>query len=76
MGRSILVLMFTSLLLAAASSAPASAATRTVTSKPTLESLEPGQAVLYDDKKCPSGMIAKYRKAPKRSSISRTCVHQ
>ncbi len=76
MTRSASILISTSLFIAAASFTPASAAIQTVTSKPTLESLAPGQSVLFDDKKCPSGMIAKYSKAQKRSSMKRTCVHQ
>ena len=75
MTRSTLILISTSLLLASAGVGPANAI-QTVTSMPTLQSLAPGQSVLFDDKKCPSGMIAKFTKAPKRTSMKRSCVHQ
>ncbi|WP_312472731.1 DUF6719 family protein [Rhizobium sp.] len=49
---------------------------KTVTAKPTAETMAPGESVLFDDKKCPAGMIAKFTKAQKRPSVSRRCVHQ
>ncbi|WP_037070062.1 MULTISPECIES: DUF6719 family protein [Rhizobium] len=76
MTRSSLILVSISLLFAISSVAPASAEIQTVTSKPTVESLAPGQSVLFDDKRCPSGMIAKFTKAQKRPSMKRSCVHQ
>ncbi len=76
MTRSTSILMCISLLFAIASVAPASADIQTVRSKPTVASLAPGQSVLFDDKKCPSGMIAKFTKAQKRTSMKRSCVHQ
>ncbi|KRB51873.1 hypothetical protein ASE04_10130 [Rhizobium sp. Root708] len=76
MTRSASILISVSLLAATASFTPASAAIQTVTSKPTVESLAPGQSVLFDDKKCPAGMIAKFTKAQKRPTVKRNCVHQ
>ncbi|CCM77342.1 DUF6719 family protein [Rhizobium mesoamericanum] len=75
MTRSALTLVSASLLLATVGVGPAGAI-QTVSTKPTLGSLAPGQSVLFDDKKCPSGMIAKYTKAQRRSAMNRTCVHR
>ena len=55
---------------------PASAAIRTVSTKPTLSSLAPGESVLYDDKSCPAGMIAKFTKAKNRAQMGKKCIHK
>lgn len=57
--------------------APADAAIKVVKQKPTAASLAPGEAVLYDDKRCPAGMIAKYARPKNRNEVRRgQCVHQ
>jgi len=56
-------------------SSPASAEIKTVTTKPTVASMTPGESVLFDDKSCPAGMIAKFTKAKKREQITKKCVH-
>ncbi|APO74590.1 hypothetical protein AM571_CH01769 [Rhizobium etli 8C-3] len=56
--------------------APTEAAMKVVKQKPTVSSLAPGEAVLYDDKRCPAGMIARYARAKNRDEIRRgQCVH-
>jgi len=55
---------------------PADAAIKTVTTKPTAATMTPGEPVLYDDKACPAGMIAKFTKAKRNNNISKKCVHK
>jgi len=55
---------------------PANAAIKTVTTKPTAATMTPGEPVLYDDKACPAGMIAKFTKAKRNNNISKKCVHK
>lgn len=62
-------------LMAPIATTPAYAQTRTVRSQPTLQTLPPGRAVLYDNKKCPSGQIARYARSKVKDQISIKCVH-
>ena len=76
MKRSTLILFSGILLFSAFSVTSAGAATKVVTTQPTLSTLAPGESVFFDDKRCPAGMIAKFTKAEKRSQMKRTCMHQ
>jgi hypothetical protein len=76
MTRFMIVCLSVVCMLSVVSITDASAQTPVVTSPPTLKTLAPGQSVLYNDKKCPAGQIAKYTRAQKRSQIGRRCVHQ
>jgi hypothetical protein len=38
--------------------------------------MTPGEPVLFDDKTCPAGMIAKFTKAKRNNNISKKCVHK
>lgn len=49
-------------------------AQKVVTMQPTLQTIPEGKAVLYDNKKCPPGQIARYVKRTNRQEISITCV--
>ena len=48
---------------------------KTVSAKPTLATLQPGESVLFNDKSCPAGMIAKFTKAQKRAQMTKKCIH-
>ncbi|MDM9620765.1 hypothetical protein A6U87_19875 [Rhizobium sp. AC44/96] len=74
MVRAIIILASAALLTSALDTA-AAGATQVVTTQPTLANMSPGQSVLYDDKRCPAGMIAKFTKAQKRSELKRNCIH-
>ncbi|MFK0333156.1 DUF6719 family protein [Rhizobium sp. NPDC090275] len=74
--RSLLLSLSCACLLLLAGASTSFAAIKTVTAKPTVESMAPGESVLFDDKKCPAGMIAKFTKAQKRTQMNRKCVHQ
>jgi hypothetical protein len=72
--RSLLLSLSCACLLSLAGASVSMAATQTVTTKPTLESLPPGKSVYFDDKKCGAGMIAKYSKPQRRNQLKRECV--
>lgn len=55
---------------------PAGAEIKTVTTKHTAATMTAGEPVLYDDKTCPAGMIAKFTKAKRNNNISKKCVHK
>jgi hypothetical protein len=74
--RPLLLSLSCACLLSLAGASTSFAAIKTVTAKPTAETVAPGESVLFDDKKCPAGMIAKFTKAQQRPSVSRRCVHQ
>lgn len=44
------------------------------TTKPTLSTLEPGEAVLYDDGNCPSGQVAQFARRSGQAQMRRSCV--
>ncbi|MBB3657302.1 hypothetical protein FHX15_002534 [Rhizobium sp. BK650] len=54
---------------------PALAAIKTVTQRPTLQSLPAGQAVLFNDGHCPGGQIAKFAHKQKSNELKKSCVH-
>lgn len=54
---------------------PAYAQSRTVKIQPTLQTLPPGRAVLFDNGKCPAGQIARYARSKMKDQISIRCVH-
>lgn len=56
------------------SALPAEAATKVVTAMPVSASLSPGESVLYDDKKCPAGQIAKFTKMRNKDGMKRSCI--
>jgi hypothetical protein len=58
-----------------ASTLPALAAIKTVTQRPTIQSLPAGHAVLFNDGQCPSGQIAKFVHKEKSGQIKKSCVH-
>ncbi|UWU16246.1 hypothetical protein N2599_09810 [Rhizobium sullae] len=75
--KRMIIIFFAWAVLFLADFVPAEAATKVVTQKPTVSSLAPGENVLYDDKRCPAGMIARYSKPKNRNEIRRgQCVHQ
>lgn len=76
MTRSIIACISGACVLSLVIISDASAQTPVVTTPPTLKTLAPGQSVMFDDKKCPAGQIAKYTRAQKRSQIGRRCVHR
>ena len=73
--RGMTVLSSTGAVLAMLTS-PANAETKTVTTQPTAATMTPGEPVLFDDKTCPAGMIAKFTKAKRNNNISKKCVHK
>lgn len=54
---------------------PAHAQTRMVKTKPTPATMAAGESVLFDDKSCPAGMIARYTKSQRKEQIGKRCVH-
>ncbi len=54
---------------------PAHAQTKMVKAKPTPATMAAGESVLYDDKSCPAGMIARYTKSQHKEQIGKRCVH-
>lgn len=54
---------------------PALAAIKTVTQRPTTQSLPAGHAVLFNDGQCPAGQIAKFVHKEKSGELKKSCVH-
>ncbi|WP_105372643.1 DUF6719 family protein [Neorhizobium huautlense] len=75
MTRLFMMLLSTAILLAPLSLSPAYAQNKTVTTKPTVDSIPAGRSVLYNDGKCPTGQIARYTKSRYKEQMGRKCVH-
>jgi hypothetical protein len=73
--RSISLVTSIVVLSAFASALPALAAIKTVTQKPTTQSLPAGHAVLFNDGLCPAGQIAKFVHKEKSGNLKKSCVH-
>jgi len=73
--RSIGVVISIVVLSAFAGAVPALAAIKTVTQRPTTQSLPAGHAVLFNDGQCPSGQIAKFVHKEKSGELKKSCVH-
>ncbi|MCQ1837502.1 DUF6719 family protein [Neorhizobium galegae] len=72
----ILVILFLAVVFAGpATVSPANAQTRMVKTKPTPATMAAGESVLFDDKSCPAGMIARYTKSQRKEQIGKRCVH-
>ena len=63
------------LIIASLSVSGALAEVRTVSTKPTAGSIERGDTVRFDDKKCPKGQIAQFKRARGGTNINRKCVN-
>lgn len=74
--RPVTISIALAILATSASVSPSNAQSRKVTQRPTVSSMAPGETVLFDDKSCPAGMIAKFTKAKNRAKITKKCVHQ
>ena len=75
MSRSFLAFFLAAIFLGPIAAAPAYAQTKTVTTKPTPQSIPAGRSVLYNDGKCPPGQIARYTKSQRKEQMGRKCVH-
>ncbi|KGD87743.1 MULTISPECIES: DUF6719 family protein [Rhizobium/Agrobacterium group] len=75
MYRMSMIALSVAVLLEPVAATSAYAQSRTVTTQPTLQTLPPGRAVLFDNKKCPAGQIARYARSKMRDQISIKCVH-
>ncbi len=75
MTRLFMMLLSTAILLAPLSLSLAYAQNKTVTTKPTVDSIPAGRSVLYNDGKCPTGQIARYTKSRYKEQMGRKCVH-
>ncbi|MBB3135624.1 hypothetical protein FHS26_003370 [Rhizobium pisi] len=73
--RSISVIVSIVALSTFASALPALAAIKTVTQRPTTQSLPAGHAVLFNDGQCPAGQIAKFVHKEKSGQLKKSCVH-
>ncbi|WP_348631012.1 DUF6719 family protein [Rhizobium sp. BK418] len=58
-----------------ATASHALAGIRTVTQRPTTQSLPAGHAVLFNDGQCPAGQIAKFVHKQKSDGLKKSCVH-
>jgi hypothetical protein len=75
MFRLVLTLSLGTVFLAPVVEAPAYAQIKTVTAQPTVKSMESGEVVLFDDKKCPKGQIMRYTKSQRKEQINKKCIH-
>ena len=74
--RPVTILIAVAIFATSTSVSPSNAQSKKVTQRPTVSSMAPGETVLFDDKSCPAGMIAKFTKAKNREKITKKCVHQ
>lgn len=74
--RAVTILIALAIFATSASVSPLNAQSKKVAQRPTVASMANGESVLFDDKSCPAGMIAKFTKAKNREKITKKCVHQ
>lgn len=75
MFRMSLILLLAVVFAAPVTLSPANAQTKMVKAKPTPATMAAGESVLFDDKACPAGMIARFTKSQRKEQIAKKCVH-